>query len=137
MSTLFFCCATHIFDLVLGTLVVWCSDSATNCLLYQSSCTSYHCMNLHELINVFNSQRRQQGSPLDLNNLPEEYGKQAVESSTTTAASSAAAPADATSKKLQRSTISFDLKMDLHRGTNMYLQMCFIRDKEEEHRREG
>ncbi|XP_066383798.1 zinc finger protein STAMENLESS 1-like, partial [Miscanthus floridulus] len=30
-----------------------------------------------------------QGSPLDLNNLPEEYGKQAVESSTTTATSSA------------------------------------------------
>jgi hypothetical protein len=41
--------------------------------------------------------RRQEGNPLDLNNLPEEYGKQAhVESSTTTAASSAA---DATSKK--------------------------------------
>uniref|UniRef100_A0A8I6WVT8 C2H2-type domain-containing protein n=2 Tax=Hordeum vulgare subsp. vulgare TaxID=112509 RepID=A0A8I6WVT8_HORVV len=32
----------------------------------------------------------QEGSPLDLNNLPEEYGKQAVESSTTTAASSGA-----------------------------------------------
>ncbi|KAL6626671.1 hypothetical protein ACP70R_030397 [Stipagrostis hirtigluma subsp. patula] len=32
---------------------------------------------------------RQEGSPLDLNNLPEEFGKQAVESSTTTAASSA------------------------------------------------
>ncbi|OEL23270.1 Zinc finger protein STAMENLESS 1, partial [Dichanthelium oligosanthes] len=32
---------------------------------------------------------RQEGSPLDLNNLPEEYGKQAVESSTTTATSSA------------------------------------------------
>ncbi|KAJ1282796.1 hypothetical protein BS78_03G079200 [Paspalum vaginatum] len=31
---------------------------------------------------------RQEGSPLDLNNLPEEYGKQAVESSTTTATSS-------------------------------------------------
>lgn len=89
-------------------------------------------------MDVFNSQRRQQGSPLDLNNLPEEYGKQAVESSTTSAASSAAAAADATSKKLQTSTISFDLKMDFHRGSNMlYLQMCFIRDKEEEHRREG
>uniref|UniRef100_A0ACD5VMU4 Uncharacterized protein n=1 Tax=Avena sativa TaxID=4498 RepID=A0ACD5VMU4_AVESA len=37
------------------------------------------------------STMRQEGSPLDLNNLPEEYGKQAhVESSTTTAASSAA-----------------------------------------------
>ncbi|XP_062183346.1 zinc finger protein STAMENLESS 1-like [Phragmites australis] len=33
--------------------------------------------------------RRQEGSPLDLNNLPEEYGKQAVESTTTTATSSA------------------------------------------------
>jgi len=33
--------------------------------------------------------RRQEGNPLDLNNLPEEYGKQAVESSTTTATSSA------------------------------------------------
>ncbi|KAG8053566.1 hypothetical protein GUJ93_ZPchr0001g32906 [Zizania palustris] len=32
---------------------------------------------------------RQEGSPLDLNNLPDEFGKQAVESSTTTAASSA------------------------------------------------
>ncbi|KAM3198113.1 hypothetical protein ACQJBY_073304 [Aegilops geniculata] len=42
---------------------------------------------------------RQQGSPLDLNNLPEEYGKQAVESSTTTAASSAVAAADATRTK--------------------------------------
>ncbi|WVZ72085.1 hypothetical protein U9M48_020599, partial [Paspalum notatum var. saurae] len=31
---------------------------------------------------------RQEGSPLDLNNLPEEYGKQTVESSTTTATSS-------------------------------------------------
>ncbi|AQK90139.1 Zinc finger protein JAGGED [Zea mays] len=31
---------------------------------------------------------RQDGSPLDLNNLPEEYGKQAAESSTTTATSS-------------------------------------------------
>ncbi|KAF2948222.1 zinc finger protein STAMENLESS 1 isoform X1 [Oryza sativa Japonica Group] len=34
---------------------------------------------------------RQEGSPLDLNNLPDEFGKQTVESSTTTAASSAEA----------------------------------------------
>uniref|UniRef100_A0A0D9UWD9 Uncharacterized protein n=1 Tax=Leersia perrieri TaxID=77586 RepID=A0A0D9UWD9_9ORYZ len=34
---------------------------------------------------------RQEGSPLDLNNLPDEFGKQQVESSTTTAASSAEA----------------------------------------------
>jgi hypothetical protein len=32
--------------------------------------------------------RRQEENPLDLNNLPEEYGKQAVESSATTATSS-------------------------------------------------
>ncbi|KAF0918423.1 hypothetical protein E2562_023570 [Oryza meyeriana var. granulata] len=38
-----------------------------------------------------NSSRRQEGSPLDLNNLPDEFGKQPVESSTTTAASSAEA----------------------------------------------
>jgi hypothetical protein len=38
-----------------------------------------------------NSSRRQEGSPLDLNNLPDEFGKQTVESSTTTAASSAEA----------------------------------------------
>ncbi|CAM0879124.1 unnamed protein product [Alopecurus aequalis] len=47
---------------------------------------------------------RQEGSPLDLNNLPEEYGvgsKQArVESSTTTAASSAAADATRIKKKI-------------------------------------
>ncbi|CAL4951234.1 unnamed protein product [Urochloa decumbens] len=34
------------------------------------------------------STMRQEGSPLDLNNLPEEFGKQTVESSTTTATSS-------------------------------------------------
>uniref|UniRef100_A0A0E0BWH0 Uncharacterized protein n=1 Tax=Oryza meridionalis TaxID=40149 RepID=A0A0E0BWH0_9ORYZ len=38
-----------------------------------------------------NSSRRQEGNPLDLNNLPDEFGKQTVESSTTTAASSAEA----------------------------------------------
>jgi len=45
-----------------------------------------------------NSRAGPEGSPLDLNNLPEEYGKQAVESSTTTATSSADA---VTSKELQ------------------------------------
>ncbi|NP_001386002.1 JAG [Zea mays] len=42
---------------------------------------------------------RQVGSPLDLNNLPEEYGKQAVESSTTTATSSSHAVRTGIKKK--------------------------------------
>ena len=33
--------------------------------------------------------RRSEASPLDLNNLPEEYGKQAIEESSTTTATSA------------------------------------------------
>lgn len=56
-------------------------------------------MDLHEQLVFL---RRQEGSPLDLNNLPEEYAsKQAhVESSTTTAASSAADPTRTKKKSL-------------------------------------
>ncbi|XP_022683019.1 zinc finger protein STAMENLESS 1, partial [Setaria italica] len=46
--------------------------------------TSFVCVLCSWCVNS----RRQEGNPLDLNNLPEEYGKQAVESSTTTATSS-------------------------------------------------
>lgn len=53
--------------------------------------------------------RRQEESPLDLNNLPEEYGKQTVESSTTTATSSA----DAVSKDYNTNTLFFDLKFEV------------------------
>ena len=52
--------------------------------------------------------RRQEGSPLDLNNLPEEYGKQAVESSTTTATSSA----DAVRKDYSTDFLFFDSKVN-------------------------
>jgi hypothetical protein len=45
---------------------------------------------------------------LDLNNLPEEYGKQAVESSTTTATSSA----DAVRKDYYSTNFHFDSKVN-------------------------
>ncbi|KAL5221182.1 hypothetical protein ABZP36_025895 [Zizania latifolia] len=60
----------------------------------QCSVESSGAVDIYSSLNIFlvffamNSSRRQEGSPLDLNNLPDEFGKQAVESSTTTAASS-------------------------------------------------